>query len=255
MSSIEEKARTIFGARAGFYTTSATHTDPAVLARIVELSGARPEWRALDVGTGTGHTAFALASHVASVIGTDITPEMLGEAERLRIARGVANVSFTLADVHDLPFPDASFDLVVCRRAAHHFSDISRSIAEMRRVLRPGGRLVIDDRSVPEDPEADELMNHLDVLHDRSHVRQYRPSEWSRMLHEAGFEVDAVEPYVQHRPISSLTTDVEEPDRTEIEQLVAMMPERLRTIFDLREVDGVIAFNHWYVIVAAHRIE
>jgi hypothetical protein len=78
----------------------------------------------------------------------------------------------------------------------------------MKRVLRAGGQLVVDDRSVPEDDFVDERMNELDRLHDESHVRQYRPSEWERMLEACGFAVESVEPYIKHRPLTSLTDGV-----------------------------------------------
>src|SRR5262245_6804253 len=123
-SSIEEAAKRIFGERAESYTTSAAHADEQVLAQIVLLAQAQPDWTALDIATGTGHTALAVAPYVASVIGFDLTPEMLAEADKLRAARGVSNVSFREGDVHSLPFPNASFDLVTSRRAPHHFSNI-----------------------------------------------------------------------------------------------------------------------------------
>ena len=91
----------------------------------------------------------------------------------------LANVSFQIADVLSLPFENEAFDVITCRRAAHHFTDLRRALAEMRRCLRAGGRLVIDDRSVPEDDFVDRTMNELDTLHDESHFRQYRPSEYS----------------------------------------------------------------------------
>src|SRR5688572_30814979 len=106
---------------------------------------------ALDIATGSGHTAFALASYVRAIVAIDITPEMLREAEALQAERSIDNVTFQAGDVHDLPFEDGSFQLVTCRRAAHHFSDIGRALQEICRVLSPGGRVVIDDRSVPED--------------------------------------------------------------------------------------------------------
>jgi ubiquinone/menaquinone biosynthesis C-methylase UbiE len=205
MKTTEQKAKRIFGQRASQYTTSAAHADPQVLARVVELASPQRDWLVLDVATGTGHTAFALASHVRGVIGIDLTPQMLAESKRLGATRGISNVAFGLGDVHTLPFPSGTFQLITCRRAAHHFSQIGQALREMHRVLRAGGRLVIDDRSVPEDDFVDVCMNRLDRYHDESHVREYRPSEWRRMLENQGFAVEAVEGYVKHRPLTALT--------------------------------------------------
>jgi len=102
-------------------------------------------------------------------------------------------------------FPAGTFHLITCRRAAHHFSQIQQALAEMGRVLRVGGRLVIDDRSVPEDDFVDACMNELDRYHDESHVREYRPSEWRRLLEGQGFKVEALEPYTKHRALTSFT--------------------------------------------------
>jgi SAM-dependent methyltransferase len=213
-----------------------------VLRRVVELALPQPAWRALDVGTGTGNTAFALAPAVAWVVGIDLTPEMLSQGERLRKERGFGNVNFEVGDVHRLPY-----------RAAHHFSDIGAALAEMRRVLRPGGRLVIDDRSVPEDDRVDRLMQELDTLHDPSHVRQYRPSEWRALLDGAGFSVETVEPYTQHRPLTSLTDGVGEAAQARIAAILDGLDAATRAAIDLREVDGELHSTHWYVLLSARR--
>ena len=249
----EDLAKRVFGERAALYTTSATHKDPLILQRVVELSAPQAHWSALDIATGTGHAALALASHVASVIGIDLTPRMLAEAERLRGERGATNVAFQTGDVHHLPFSDASFDLITCRRAAHHFSDIGWALGEMRRVLRRAGRLVIDDRSVPENDFVDGCMNTLDRLHDESHVRQYRPSEWRRMLAEAGFVVHEVEPYVQHRPLTALTDGVSPENVARIRAMLASLNDAQRDALNLVEVAGERYLNHWYVLIAATR--
>src|SRR5512147_1971187 len=195
--------QTVFAQRAAFYTTSAVHKDKVVLERLVQLAQVQPTDRVLDVATGTGHTAFAFAPYVREVSATDVTPEMLAEGEKLKSELGLCNVEFRLADAHDLPFAAESFAVVTCRRAAHHFVDIAKALHEMTRVLKPGGRLVVDDRSVPEDDFVDATLNRLDVLHDRSHVREYRPSEWHSMLQEAGCTAEVVEPYTKHRPLSA----------------------------------------------------
>lgn len=254
MSSLEEKAREVFGERAAFYATSKCHTDPDVLRRLVELAHPRPDWQALDIGAGAGHTAFALAPHVSEVIATDLTPAMLAQGEKLQARNGLTNVSFRVADAHDLPFADASFDLVTCRRAAHHFARIERSIAEMARVLKPGGRIVIDDRSLPEDDFVDRTMNELDLYHDRSHVRQYRPSAWQQMLEAAGIHVDAVQPYTRHRPLTDLTKDVVPEDVALIHAAVASWSDEERQKMYYAEQDGEPYINHWYVMVAGEKI-
>jgi len=253
MPTPESEAKRIFGERAAHYTTSPAHTDAAVLARVVALAAARPDWRVLDIATGTGHTAFALAGHVRSVIGTDLTPEMLLEAGRLRAARGIGNVRFLLADVHTLPCPAETFQLITCRRAAHHFSDIRRALHEIARVLRPGGRLVVDDRSVPEDDFVDVCMNRLDRFHDPSHVRQYRPSEWQDLLQGQGFRVETVERYTRHRPLTALTTDVPPEGVRAIHAILGALAPPERQALDYRTVNGEPHLTHWYVTIAAVR--
>ena len=251
MKTPEETAKRIFGERAAMYTTSATHADPQVLARVVALAAPRPDWVALDIATGTGHTAFALAPHVASIIGIDLTPEMLREAERVRGARAITNVDFRVGDVHHLPFADATFHLITSRRAPHHFSDILGALREIRRVLRPDGRLVIDDRSVPEDDFVDACMNELDRYHDESHVRQYRPSEWRCMLDGCGFAVETVEPYTQHRPLTALTAGVSAANVGKIYAVLDRLTPSQRQAMNFTDVEGTPHLNHWYVLIAA----
>jgi len=253
MESAEEKAKGVFGERAEFYVNSASHTDPAVLARVVALAAPKPDWSVLDLATGTGHTAFALAPHVASVLGVDLTSEMLARAERLRVERSIANVDFKTADVHRLPFNDGQFQLVTCRRAAHHFSNIRLALQEMRRVLSPGGRLVIDDRSVPEDDFIDRCMNLLDTFHDESHVREYRASEWRDMLEQAGFKVEAIESYIKHRPLTSLTEGVSEANVSQIRKTLEGLTASQREVFNLVDRSGQLYLNHWFVLVSAIR--
>jgi SAM-dependent methyltransferase len=251
--SIEDKARQIFGERAAFYTTSAAHTDPTALAGLIAFAAPQPHWSVLDIATGTGHTALALAPLVGQVIGFDLTPEMLSEAERLRQAQAAANVTFRQGDVHHLPFADGSFDLVTCRRAAHHFSDIKRALAEIARVLRPGGRLVMDDRSVPEDDWADHFVNKLDWYHDESHVREYRPSEWLAMLAGSGLMVEAMDTPIRHRPVTAYTEGVGEANVAAIHAMLEGLTDAQRALLNMQQVDGQPFLNHWYVLVAAHK--
>ena len=241
----------VFGRRASFYATSAVHTEGSVLGRLAEMAGPGAGDTVLDVGTGAGHTAFAVAPFVSRVVATDVTPEMLLEVRRLRRGYGLDNVQLGLADAHHLPFTDEAFDLVTCRRAAHHFLRIGCSLAELARVLRPGGRLVIDDRSVPDDDLVDATMNRLDELHDGSHVREYRPGEWVAMLEAAGLQIQEVEPYVRHLPLTSLTAGVAPAQVSEIHAMVAALDDHQRAIMKVEGKAGQITLNHWYVMLVA----
>ena len=253
MESKEQAAQRIFRERASFYTTSAVHTDPQVLTRVSELLLVDAESRVLDIATGSGHTAFAVAENARRVFAGDFTHAMLVEANKLIRERRIENVALLECDAHALPFADETFQGVTCRRAAHHFSRIDVALGEMRRTLAPDGRLVIDDRSVPEHDAGDACMNHLDVLHDESHVRQYRPSEWRTMLERHGFQVDMVETYTRHRSISALTRDVAPERVARIHEILAAIDDETRSILDVREIDGELHLTHFFVLVAATR--
>lgn len=143
------------------YRTSASHRAGADLARLIERLDLPPASYILDAATGTGHTAIKLASFGHRVTGIDITPEMLAEARALA-AESQVSCEWLLGDVSRLAFPDASFDAVTCRRAAHHFLDVPRFLRESFRLIRPGGRLGITDMTAPETAIA--ALNRLETL-------------------------------------------------------------------------------------------
>jgi ubiquinone/menaquinone biosynthesis C-methylase UbiE len=253
-ASYEERAKEIFGKRADLYTTSIAHTDQQVLGRLVEIAAPKSDWRLLDIGTGTGHTALALAPHVREVIGLDLTEQMLVEARKLAVEQNISNASFRIADVHQLPRElDRSFDLVTCRRAAHHFSDIKRALREMIRTLRPAGMLLIDDRSVPEDDWVDETMHRLDFLHDESHVRQYRARQWIELLEDAGLSVEIVEPYTKLRPVSALTARVSAENTAEIHDIFDHLTPEEQATLGVEDLNGEQHSIHWYLMIAARK--
>ena len=250
----EDEARRIFAARAVFYATSASQADPKVLARVVALAAPEPHWVALDIATGAGHTAFAVCEKVRTVIATDLTIEMLRQAEMIRMLRGITNVSIGVANVHSLPFRPKAFHLITCRRAAHHFSRVAGALDEMHRVLVPSGRVVIDDRSIPEDDFVDATMNLLDTFHDPSHVREYRPSEWRTLLESHGFVIEALECYVKHRPLTAFTGKASPEGQDRIQALVSGLTAAQRQALNLCEVNGEMYCNHWYVTIASRKL-
>lgn len=193
-----------FGAHAARYVTSPVHAKGASLQRLVDLVEPKPDWRALDIATAAGHTALAFAPHVAHVVASDLTDEMLVEAAKLAKSRGVTNIEIAKADAEALPFADASFELVTCRIAPHHFPDVPRFIAEAWRVLKPGGTFALVDNISPDAQSTpgfsdDELTsaatayNAFEKLRDPSHGRCLTIGEWRHAITAAGFDITHVE--------------------------------------------------------------
>ena len=180
-----------FGRQASSYATSLVHRDAAGLTEVVRLVSPFPRALALDIATGTGFTALAMAPRCRRVIGLDLTFDMVEEARRLARERGVHNLVFCLGDADAVPFANSAFDLVTCRHASHHFPDLPRAISEMARVVKPGGRVVVDDTCAPEDPALAGFMNEWEVRRDPSHVANLPPSRLRALLEAGGLTVEA----------------------------------------------------------------
>jgi ubiquinone/menaquinone biosynthesis C-methylase UbiE/catechol 2,3-dioxygenase-like lactoylglutathione lyase family enzyme len=252
---VKAQARAAFAAHAEGYVTSATHAAGADLARLVELAQPRAADVALDVSTGGGHVALALAPHVARVVASDLTPRMLATARGFITSRGAGNVEFVVADAERLPFLDATFDLVTVRIAPHHYADPARAVKEMARVLRPGGRLVVEDNIAPEDAELDGLLNDWERRRDPSHVRAYTPAEWRVFLAGAGLRLSHEEtgrkeiafgPWVERMGMDDAARAALEADM--------LAAQRARAYFCVEERAGHV--ERWtmeYMIVRAER--
>jgi ubiquinone/menaquinone biosynthesis C-methylase UbiE len=182
-----------FGRNAANYATSTVHAKGASLRRIVDMLAPQSHWIGLDIATAAGHTAFALAEQVSSVVASDVTPEMLAVAEKLANDRGINNVSFAEADAHALGFDDASFDVVTCRIAPHHFSNPAQFVREAARVLRPGGVFGLVDNLAPEDPAAATWCDDFERRRDLSHRRCLPATEWATLVQDTGLTITAFE--------------------------------------------------------------
>ena len=171
------------------YAKAAFHTSPERLREVLELAQPQPTNLALDVATGTGNTALALAPVVRHVVGLDLTREMLAHARRLTGERSIANAEWVLGDASRLPFSDGSFDLYTVRAAPHHFTDFDGFLREALRVLKPGAGAAFVDCAAP--PAAREVMHEVEMRRDPSHVRSLTVDEWTERLERAGFVVEA----------------------------------------------------------------
>jgi ubiquinone/menaquinone biosynthesis C-methylase UbiE len=191
-----------FGATAQDYLTSKPHAQGKSLDRLIELTRPRPDWHALDVATGAGHTAYAFAPHVARVWATDITEEMMSLVREQADKRGLANLRVAYAKAEALPFEDDSFDLVTCRIAPHHFESIARFLDEARRVLKRTGTFALVDNVVPEGSVGD-YMNAFERFRDPSHIRAWTMQEWRDALRQHGFAVTHEEQLAKTMEFSS----------------------------------------------------
>jgi len=181
-----------FGPVAAAYLTSTPHAQGADLQRVGESFRDQPHARVLDLGCGAGHLSFAIAAHVSEVVALDLSPEMLGTVDAEAARRGLGNVRSCEAAVESLPFDDHSFDAVCTRFSAHHWADVPRALAEVRRVLRPGGRLVVIDIVGHATPVFDTRLQAIEMLRDGSHARNHSVAEWQVLLLQAGFRPGAV---------------------------------------------------------------
>lgn len=249
------KVQAQFGAASDGYATSQVHAQGESLALLVELTRPQPEWQVLDVATGAGHTAFAFAPHVARVIATDLTPEMLAKTAELAAKRGLTNVETRPADAEALPFDDASFDLVTCRIAMHHFPTPRQALAEFARVLKPGGLLGLTDNITVPDKQAAGYYNAYEKLRDPSHNWVYPLVRLQAMIEDADLKVEVT------RELSKELEFHDWADRMKVsaankEKLLEMMrqiPEALQPLFAPRWAEGTMYFSLWEAVIVARR--
>jgi SAM-dependent methyltransferase len=179
-------SRDQFNKQAALYATSPVHRFGPSLLILVEMAVPEPSDLVLDVATGTGNTALTLAPKVQKVIGLDLASGMLEQARARAEAESIRNVEFLSGSAEELPFPDADFSLVVSRHAPHHFHRLDKFLREVRRVLKPGGRLVLADQISPSTQIAD-WVDQWERTRDPSHFRQRTVAEWRELADTTGF--------------------------------------------------------------------
>ncbi|MWV42834.1 methyltransferase domain-containing protein [Paenibacillus sp. HJL G12] len=191
-NSIKHQVQQQFAKNAEKYVTSFRHAKGEDLALLVSSSMADDTMLVLDIATGGGHVANALAPLVRRVTALDLTEEMLMKAAEFIRGNGHSNVDFVQGDAEHLPFSDAVFDLVTCRIAAHHFPDIPAFVHDAYRVLKPGGKLLLIDNVAPEKEIFDHFYNEIEKQRDPSHVRAWKKTEWIRLIELAGFRLETI---------------------------------------------------------------
>ncbi len=220
MTTHQERIIDQFTRQAIPFTQVPGHANADSLHLLMQIAEVTPLDTVLDVACGPGMVACAFATVASQVTGIDITPAMLEQARSLAQARGLTNLIWQQGDVETLPFPDASFSLVLSRYAFHHCLRPDVVLAEMVRVCRPGGRVLIADVAMP--PEKVAAYDQLEKLRDPSHTHALSLAEFPQLVADAN---------LQNLKVASYTVEIELE-----QQLAASFPnpgdkQKLRQIF------------------------
>jgi ubiquinone/menaquinone biosynthesis C-methylase UbiE len=177
-----------FSKNADYYSKSKSHRTGQDLAMLIKALNVSGDSVGLDLATGTGYTAFEFAKMAHKVYALDGTREMLDLAAKSASDLGLSNIEFVLGSAEPLPFDSETFDIVSCRRAAHHFKDKHAFLDEAGRVLKVGGRFGLVDFVRPE-KDASNLFNRIEVMRDPSHIGALSFTEWCDMVKNHGFKI------------------------------------------------------------------
>ena len=160
-----------------------------VAGAVASLPGvaARGDRQALDVGCGAGHLSFALAPTFGKVVALDPSEGMLAAVEHAARTRGLLQIETRQSAAESIAFADSAFSLAATRYSAHHWCDLGAGLREMRRVLAPGGALLVIDVLGADDPLVDTHLQTLELLRDPSHVRNRAAGEWLALIEALGF--------------------------------------------------------------------
>jgi SAM-dependent methyltransferase len=228
-----------YGMRADAYVESSVHAAGEDLDLIEAAVTGRSDARVLDLGCGGGHVSYRVAPHVADVVAIDIADTMLDAVRSTAAARNLSNVRVERGAAEALPFTDHTFDFVVSRFSAHHWSDLEAGLREARRVLAPDGRAVFVDSVSPGRPLLDTHLQTVEVLRDPTHVRNYAAAEWLLALARAGFTVTSMRSRTLRLEFGSWLARTRTPElhARAIRSLQSDAPVEVRKHFGV-EVDG-----------------
>lgn len=248
----EQKRSTaaLFDEQAAAYLESRVHRAGDDLDQLVEWVGTAD--RALDVATGAGHTAGALAEGGANqVVATDAAPTMVATA-----TQAFPGVRGVICDAERLPFVTNSFDAVTCRIAAHHFPEPTDFVAEVARVLKPGGTLAFEDNVAPDDEALDNFLNRVEQIRDPTHVRSHRVSDWLRWFEAAGLTVETSRVVTKTLDYDEwvANVDLSVERRKRLKEAFTDRPSEATEVFEIEDADdGIESFANLKLLLRATR--
>jgi ubiquinone/menaquinone biosynthesis C-methylase UbiE len=192
------------------------HAEQEAMASSLSACAVTADMAVLDVACGPGIITCALAAQANRVVGIDLTPAMVAQAKERQEAAGLTNVTWQVGNATDLPFADGSFDRVVTRYSFHHMPAPAAALAEMKRVCRPDGRVVVIDATPS--PDTQLAYDRMEILRDPSHtsaltleqLRALGRAEGLRELLIDGYRLEALlQTLSDERDMAALTAMLE----------------------------------------------
>jgi ubiquinone/menaquinone biosynthesis C-methylase UbiE len=245
--------RDSFSGVAANYSRSTFHVSSERLQEVLDLARPKRGDLALDVATGTGNTAFALAPYVRRVVGLDLTRQMLDVARKIAAERKIVNADWVIGDAGRLPFQDETFDLYVVRAAPHHFPDIDAFLREAHRVLKPDRDAAFVDCAPP--VPARDLLHGVEVRRDPSHIMSLTVEEWVAGLERAGFEVEMAEAreldwnYEEWMDNQAVAPEL----RAELAAVIEAAAGEARDQLHPERREGKLWHGYWHCLIRAHK--
>jgi SAM-dependent methyltransferase len=186
----EDSIRAEFTHQTESFARNPVATMAETLGALVELVPEDPAASWLETACGPGAISRALAPRVGRAHGVDLTPAMVEKAREEAEREGLANAAFSVADATALGFDDAGFDGAVTRFSLHHIPAPGRVLAEMARVVRPGGWVVVSDFVADPDRDVYAAVEEIERLRDPSHWSCLTGEQLRRIGAEAGLELE-----------------------------------------------------------------
>ncbi len=187
----EESIRAEFTHQTESFARNRIATAAETLGVLVDLVPEDPEVSWLEVACGPAAISRALAAKVGRVQGVDLTPAMVEKAREEAMAEGIGSAEFSVGDATSLEFEDGSFEGAVTRFSFHHIPAPQRVLAEMARVVRPGGWVIVSDLLTDEDADAQAWHQEIERLRDPSHWATMTPTRLRALGESAGLELES----------------------------------------------------------------
>lgn len=261
MRSHADAIRAAFSFQADYISTSPAFLDQERLdwllrlASVDTVAGASLDrMDALDVACGAGVVAEFLSRHVRHVTGIDMTPAVLEKAEALANQKGMTNARFLLGDATAIPLPDSSVDMVTCTSAFHHFDEPEQVVAEIVRVLRPGGIFCAIDITTSEVPWKRTRHQEMERLRDPSHTTNLTPSAWRKLAQRSGLRVTWIGVVPSHRSLEEWLTVCPEENKQQVRELFVRDISEGQSGLDVRRDGNEILFTHPMLLMRAEKI-